>query len=199
MKRSLLAATVAALAVTAAAIAQPYGPGYGPGPGGGYGPGYGMGPGMMGGYSPGYGMGPGMMWGDGPGYGMGPGMMGGYGPGYGRGYGMGRGMWGYGGYLEGLNLSEEQRTKISEIQHEQFGKHWALMGAMHQQGGPMQEAYASGKFDEKAARKAFDAMSDLRKQMFEASLQAQKRIDALLTPEQREQLRTGGRGTASRK
>jgi Spy/CpxP family protein refolding chaperone len=201
MKRALLVAAVASLAVAAAAFAQPYGPGggYGMGPGmmGGYGPGPGYGPG--GGYGPGLGMGPGMMWGDGPGYGMGPGMMGGYGPGYGRGYGTGRGMWGYGGYLEGLNLSEEQRAKISEIQREQFGKQWELMGKMHQQGGPMQEAYASGKFDEKAARKAFDATSELRKQMFEASLQAQKRIDALLTPEQREQLRGGGRGTAPRK
>jgi len=131
----------------------------------------------------------------GPGYGMGPGMMGGYGGGYWMGPGM---MGGYGG-LYGLDLSAEQRAKISEIQREQFGKQWELMGKMQQQGGPMQEAYASGKFDEKAARKAFDVMSELRKQMFEASLQAQKRIDALLTPEQREQLRGGGRGTAPRK
>jgi Spy/CpxP family protein refolding chaperone len=201
MKRVLIAAAVASLAVAAAAFAQPYGPGYGPGPGmgpgmmGGYGQGYGMGPGMMGGYGQGYGMGPGMMGGYGQGYGMGPGMMGACGPGYGMGPGM---MGGYGG-LYGLDLSAEQRTKVSEIQRELFGKQWALMGAMHQQGGPMEEAYASGKFDEKAARKAFEAMSELRKQMFEASLQAQKRIDALLTPEQRDQLRGGGRGTAPRK
>jgi Spy/CpxP family protein refolding chaperone len=195
MKRALLAIAVASLAVAAAAFAQPYGPGYGPGPGGGYGPGYGMGPGMMGGYGPGYGMGPGMMGGYGPGYGMGPGMMGGYGPGAGMGPGM---MGGFGG-LDALDLSEAQRTKITEIRRELFGAHWALMGKMHQQGGPMEEAYASGKFDEKAARKAYDAMSESRKQMFEASLQAYKRIDALLTPEQREQLRSGGRGRAPRK
>jgi len=115
--------------------------------------------------------------------------MGGYGGGYGMGPGM---MGGYGGWY-GLDLSDEQRSKISEIQRELFGKHWELMGKMHQQGGLMDDAYASGKFDEKAARKAFDAMSESRKQMFEASLQAYKRIDALLTPAQREQLR-GGRG-----
>lgn len=192
MKRAVIAAAVASLAVAAAAIAQPYGPGYGPGPGGGYGPGYGMGPGMMGGYGPGYGMGPGMMGGYGPGYGMGPGMMGGYGPGY----GMGPGMMGGFGALYGLDLTEEQRTKITEIRREVFGKQWELMGKMHQQGGPMEQAYASGKFDEKAARKTFDAMTAVRKQMFENSLQAHKRIDALLTPQQREQLRSGGRGAA---
>jgi len=192
MKRAVIVAAVASLAVASAVFAQPYGPGYGPGPGGGYGPGYGMGPGMMGGdYGPGYGMGPGMMGGYGPGSGMGPGMMGGY--------GMGRGMMGGYSGLNGLDLSAEQRTKITEIQRELFGARWALMGKMHQQRGPMDEAYASGKFDEKAARKAFDAMSELRKQMFELSLQAQKRIDALLTPEQREQLRGGGRGAAPRK
>lgn len=124
-------------------------------------------------YGPGYG--------PGPGYGMGPGMMGGY------------------GGLHGLDLSAEQRTKISEIQRELFGKHWELMGKLHQQGGPMDEAFASGKFDEKAARKAYDAMSEARKQMFEASLQAHKRIDTLLTPEQRDQLRSGGRGRGPRK
>jgi len=175
MKRKLFAAVAASLVVAGAAFAQPYGPGYGPGPG------YGMGPGMMGGYGQGYGMGPGMMGGYGQGYGMGPGMMGGY------------------GGLHGLDLSAEQRTKISEIQRELFGKHWELMGKLHQQGGPMDEAFASGKFDEKAARKAYDAMSEARKQMFEASLQAHKRIDTLLTPEQRDQLRSGGRGRGPRK
>jgi Spy/CpxP family protein refolding chaperone len=104
-------------------------------------------------------------------------------------------MGGYGGYLEGLDLSDDQRAKIAEIRRELFGKHWELMGKMHQQGGPMADAFASGKFDEKAARKAYDAMAEARKQMFEASLQAHKRIDALLTPAQREQLR----GTAPRK
>jgi Spy/CpxP family protein refolding chaperone len=173
MKRTLIAATAVALAVAASAFAPP-------GLGGGSGPGYGMGPGMMGGY----GMGPGMM----GGYGMGPGMMGGY--------GMGPGMMGGFGGLYGLDLTEEQRTKISEIRRELFGKHWALMGTMHQQGGPLEEAFASGKFDEKAARKTFDAMSEARKQMFESSLQAYKRIDALLTPEQRKQLQSGWRGNA---
>ena len=86
--------------------------------------GYGPGPGMMGG---GYGMGMGM------GYGMGPGMMGGPGP------------W-HGAY-SGLNLSDEQRKQIADIQ------------------------------------------LNTGKAMFEMHLQARKQIDAVLTAEQREQLR----------
>jgi Spy/CpxP family protein refolding chaperone len=126
---------------------------------GGYGPGYGMGPGMMG---------PGMM---GPGYGMGPGMMGGYGPYY------------------GLDLSSEQRAKIAAIQEDFARKHWDLMYRMHEAGWRMHDVSPEGKFDEQAARKAFDAMSEARKQMFETWLDAQKRMDAVLTADQREKLR----------
>lgn len=135
---------------------------------------YGMGPGMMGGYGQGGGMGPGMMGGYGPGYGMGPGMMGGYGP---------------GGY--GVDLSAEQRAKVAEIQKDVQRKQWDLMGKMHEQGSPMHEAFSSGKFDEQAARKAYDVMTTAHRQMFEISLEARKRMDAVLTPEQREQMQRG--------
>jgi Spy/CpxP family protein refolding chaperone len=160
--------------------------GYGQGGGQGYGQGQGYGPG----FGPGYGMGPGMM----GGYGMGPGMMGGYG-----GYGMGPGMMGgYGGYGYGPDLNAEQRAKVSEIQQEFARKHWELMGRMHQQGGPMYEAFGSGAVDEKAARKAYETMAEAQKQMFEASLQMRKKIDAVLTPEQREQMGRGWRGRGPR-
>lgn len=174
MKRKLLAATAAVLLGTAAVVfSQPYGMG----PGGGYG----MGPGMMGGYGPGAGMGPGMMDGYGPGAGMGPGMMG-----------------GYGGYGYGLDLSDEQRAKIGEAQQEFAQKQWELMGKVHQQGSPMYHAFGSGLVDEKAARKAYETMADAHKQMFELSLQTRKKIDAVLTPEQREQMGRGARGRGPR-
>ena len=140
------------------------------------------------------GMGPGMMGGYGPGYGHGQGQ--GYGPGYGPGYGMGPGMMG--GYGYGLDLSAEQRAKISEIQQEVAQKRWDLMGRLHQQGGPMAEAFGPGPIDEQSARKAYDAMADAHKQMFDLSLQARKRIEAVLTSEQREQLQRGWRGRGPR-
>ena len=191
MKRTLIAAAAVAALFSATAWAQ-MGPGMmgGAGPGGGYGPGYGMGPGMMGGYGPGM-MGPGMMGGYGPGYGMGPGMMGG-GPGYGMGPGM---MGGYGprGYAA-LNLSDEQRAKISAVQQESSRKQWDLMGKMQEQGFGMHQLFELGKSDDAAARNAYQAMADAHKQMFEASLDARKRIDAVLTNEQREQLKRNWRG-----
>jgi len=171
MKRKLIAAAAIAALFSAAAWAQ-----MGPGMMGGSGPGYGMGPGMMGGYGPG-GMGPGMMGGYGPG-GMGPGMMGGYGPG------------GYGG----LNLRDEQRAKITAIQQEVSRKQWELMGKMHEQSYHMDQFNAPGAVDESVARKAYQVMSDAHKAMFETMLESRKRIDAVLTNEQREQLRRNWRG-----
>lgn len=128
----------------------------------------------------------------------GPGMMGGYG-GYGPGYGMGPGMMGGGyGYGYGPDLSAEQRARIAEIQQNAFRKQWELMDKMHEEGGPMYQAFGSGAFDEKAARKAFEQMAAAQKEMFELSLQTREKIDALLTPEQREQMSRGWRGRPSR-
>lgn len=169
-RKSMIGAAIAA-ALSAPVWAQPGEPG----------PGWSMGPGMMGGYGYGYG----------PGWGMGPGMMGGYG--YGPGYGRGPGMMGLGAY-GALNLSDEQRAKIADIQRELSRKHWELMGKAFEERNRLLEQSESGKADDQAERKAFQAMAEARKQMFESSLDARKRIDALLTAEQREQLRRGWRG-----
>lgn len=164
--------------------ARPYGYGAGCGFGGGpgYGMGYGGGPGYGMGFGggPGYGMGPGRMGGYGPGYGMGPGHMGGYGPG---GYG-----YGYGGISD---LTSEQREKLAAIQEEFRGKQWKLMESMHGLAWNQRGAYRDGKFDEKAAREANEAVSAIRKQMFENSLEAQKRVEGVLTAKQREEWRGG--------
>jgi Spy/CpxP family protein refolding chaperone len=180
MKRILIAAATAALLV-ASASSQPYGGG--PGMMGGYGGGFGPGAsaGMMGGYGGG-GYGPG---------GYGPGMMGGsgYGPGM-MGGGPGAGNCAAGG---GLNLSADQQAKLSALHAELAPKQWALMQKMREldwrsEGGP------GARFDEQAARKAYDAMADVRKQMFELSMENHKRVDAVLTPQQREQWRRGWGG-----
>ncbi|HUL96922.1 MAG TPA: Spy/CpxP family protein refolding chaperone [Usitatibacter sp.] len=132
------------------------------GPKGGYGPG----PGMMGGY----GGGPHGGW-DGPGM-MGGGMMG-FGPGA---YGFDR-----------LDLSAEQRDKLAGIMRESRAKQFKVMEQMHEQAWA-QAGSKDGKFDEAAARKAYDAREKLHRQMFENRLELRKQVDAVLTPEQREKL-----------
>ena len=191
-KIAMAVGTALALGLAGAAVNAHPEEGWGAGgwcPGAGYGNqmgrGYGMGPGMMYGYgggSAGYGMGPGAMGGWG---GMGPGMMGG------GGYGMGPGMHGYGygprfGGGTPLNLTDEQRGKIDKIQQDLRSKQWDLMGKM-------QSEYAAraNAADDAAAAKADDQITALQQQMLGNAASARKQMDALLTPEQRQQLRGG--------
>lgn len=134
---------------------------------------YGMGPGMMGGYGGSYGgMGPGMMGGSGGGYGMGPGMMFGY----------------ANDAYAGLDLTPEQQKAIAGIQEQTSKAMWQFMGTMHGQGYHMRGMFGPGPLDEAAARKAFQTMAETQKAMFELQLDARKKIDAVLTKDQREKL-----------
>jgi Spy/CpxP family protein refolding chaperone len=165
MKRTWIA-FAAAVALAATAAAQP-GPGYGAGMMGGYGPGMmmeGYGPGMMAGY------GPGMMGG-----GWGPGMMG------------GNGRWGD-GYLPS-DLSAEQRKALAQVRQDFWKKQWPLMQQMHATMSNGEAGAPGAPFDEQAARKAYDAVAGVHKQMFENMLEMRKRSDAILTPKQREEVR----------
>ena len=132
---------------------------------------------------------------------MGPGMMGGNGGGYGGVYGMGQGMMGGGygmgngtmfGYTSdayaGLDLTPEQQKTMAGIQEQTSKVMWQHMGAMHGQGYHMQGMFGSGPFDEVAARKSFQTMAETQKAMFELQLDGRKKIDAVLTKEQREKL-----------
>lgn len=124
----------------------------------------GMGQGMTG---PGMGMGPGM---------MGPGMMGGYGPG------------------ATLNLSGPQQKQITQIQDELRKKHWDLMGKMNTEQAKLRDLYYAAPRDPKAIGQQQQRLYDLRRQMVESSVEAQNRMEAVLTPEQKEQRRGYGQG-----
>jgi len=149
----------------------------------------GMGQGMMGGPGKGAGMagqadcpmmGQGMQ---GRGMRHGQGMKGGHGMG-------GGGMDGPGlAALEALDLTAEQRAKITEIRRDVQRKNHALMGSLREIRWQSQDAAKSAELDVAAARKRYDEAAAVRKQMFEARLEARARAEAVLTKEQREQLR----------
>jgi len=126
------------------------------------------------GYGPGYGQGygPGMMGG-----GYGPGMMGGYGA---------------GGMFAALNLSDQQREKILAIQEAQHKKNWATMGEMRSEQFKLRGMYGSEKLDADKLVAQQKKVDELRQQMFKSRVEAHNQIAALLTPEQRKQLRQYG-------
>ena len=176
IRKALSVAMMVGASLTACpAIAQPSGEwgGYGMGP---FGPNFGMDRGIMGGYGPGYGMDMGIMRGSGPGYGMERGPMG---P-------MGR----Y-GLAPGLDLSAEQRGSISRIQEDTRRKHWELMGRIQSEQARMNEQFGAEDRDDAAISKTYRNISDLRHQMFDLTLAAQKQMDAVLTKEQRDKQRRG--------
>lgn len=213
--RVLLAAALLALPLYA--CAQPgmmYGQGQPPPNGYAYGPGYdpgwGMGPGMMGpyagygewerGYGPGYGeWGPGY----GPGPGMGPGMMGGYGPGWGhmrygmgpgmmRGYGWGPGMRGYGfgpGADYGLDLSDAQRDRLSDIQHQLRDRQFEIQRELYDQQARLYQLYQAERLDPKQIGEAYATIGKLRQQLAQEAAEAHNRMLDVLSDEQRAQLR----------
>jgi Spy/CpxP family protein refolding chaperone len=178
-----LSAALAALGITGstafAQAPQPAQPPQPPAVSPGYGPG--MGPGMMRGPSGqrrddddwGYGWGHGMR----GGWGGGPGMMGGM--------AMAMGL----GPINRLELNDTQRQEVRKIEDELRRTNWDLMGKMLDEMSRLRDAMWAAKRDRTAILAAHKRMSDLRQQMLENALTAYDKAEALLTPQQREQLR----------
>jgi Spy/CpxP family protein refolding chaperone len=147
-------------------------------------PGYGMGPGMM----HGWGTGPRSMWGGGDDGYMGRGMMG-----QGMMYGQGPGMMNGNGPGSGLNLDESQQKKMTQIQDELRKKHWELMGKMNDENARLRDLYQADKRDPDAIGKQLQRIFDLRRQMMVDSVEAQNRMEEMLTDEQKKQMRNFSR------
>jgi len=88
-----------------------------------------------------------------------------------------------------LNLTPEQRRKIGKIEADMRHDHWDLMGKMHDQESQMTEQFDSEQRDDAALSQTHRSMSELRNQMFDLALRAEKQIDAVLTDEQRAKVR----------
>lgn len=123
-------------------------------------------------------------------------MMGwGMGPGYCGAAGGGRGMMAGFGMLD---LTADQRAKITKIQDELRKQHWGIMGKIMDEQAKLRDLYAEEKLDAKKIGAVSDAIHALQKQMTETKIDAFNRMREILTKEQRDQLgkfqRGGGRG-----
>ena len=139
-----------------------------------------------------------MMMGGGPGGGMGMmgggGMMGGMGMG-GPGMGMmGGGMMGGMGPVWMLDLSDEQRGKIEKIQDDARRKNWDTYGKIMDEQSKLRDLYSGETVDAKKVGAVYGGIAKLQQQVIEASVEAHNRIQAVLTKEQKEQLRQWRRG-----
>jgi Spy/CpxP family protein refolding chaperone len=115
------------------------------------------------------------------GHGAGPGMMGGY---------------GYGG-VASLDLSDEQQEKVFAIQEEHRRKNWDTMGKMRAEQFKLRRMYYADEADPKAVSEQQKKVDELRRQLLVTRLEVRKQIEAVLTPEQRKQVRQFGPWWAS--
>ncbi|WP_018076759.1 Spy/CpxP family protein refolding chaperone [Thiobacillus denitrificans] len=116
--------------------------------------------------------------GGGPEYGMGPGITC-------SGPGMMGGGWGMGPWSR-ADLTADQRTEINKIRDETRRKNWELMGRMMDEQARLRDLYDVPKRDGDALSEAYRKVRGLKQQIYEVSEDAYDRIDAILTPKQKE-------------
>jgi len=138
--------------------------------------------------------------GGGSGQNMTPGMMRGHGPevtgggmkgGHGSAAPSARGM-GLGTMLEGLNLTDEQRAQLQPLDDELFRKQWEITGKTIEAQRKLRRQSSMEKRDDNAIAEAHKILRELREQRALAESQTWKKAESVLTPEQRERLRSQG-------
>jgi Spy/CpxP family protein refolding chaperone len=97
------------------------------------------------------------------------------------------------GALWRLDLTDAQRQQVLKIQDDLRRKNWDLLGKQQDEQAKVREAYlASGKRDRAAIVAAYKRIGELRVQRIENSLDAADKIEGVLSPEQRDQLKRSG-------
>jgi len=94
-----------------------------------------------------------------------------------------------------LDLTDDQRAKINKIQDEQRKKNWDAMGKIMDEQSKLRDLYAADKRDPKIIGAVYGTIFNLKRQMIEATIDAQNRMEALLTDQQRQELKQSRRGT----
>ncbi len=88
-----------------------------------------------------------------------------------------------------LNLSDDQRAKISKLSDDLDHDNWARQGLINDESARLRDLYEADKRDPAAIGEEYKKIFDLKRQMIEAYLTTQNQIDAVLTPEQRAQMK----------
>ena len=122
--------------------------------------------------------------------GYGPGMMGDYGLG-GAGMMTGPGMMG-GPMTTSLKLTDEQEDKLFALHEQMRAKNFATMGKMRTEAFKLNRLLKAENVDSKAVLEQQKKVDEARREMFASHLEMRKQFEAVLTPEQRKQMRQMG-------
>lgn len=86
--------------------------------------------------------------------------------------------------LGALALSKEQHSKINQLSDELKHNNWTTLGLINDETAKLRDLYEADKRDPAAIGKEYQKVFDLKRQMIEAYLNTQNRIEEILTPEQ---------------
>jgi Spy/CpxP family protein refolding chaperone len=90
--------------------------------------------------------------------------------------------------LAALKMTADQRKAVTEIERDLKRKQWTFIGSLRELQWKQHDAFSVPEVDAQAVRRNFDEISALRRQIFEATLDSRKRIESVLTKEQRARL-----------
>lgn len=88
-----------------------------------------------------------------------------------------------------LDLNDEQRSKINKLSDELRRSNWAAMGQVMDGSAKLRDLYGAEKRDPSSIGKVYQNIFDSKRRMIEAMIDNQNRVEELLTPEQRAQLK----------
>lgn len=106
------------------------------------------------------------------------GMMGGYGAGMSR-----------LPLIMSLDLTDDQRSRINKLADALQRSNRAAKGSIMQESAKLRDLYAADKRNPSAIGKVYQKIFDRERKMIEATITTQNRIEEVLTPEQRTQLK----------
>lgn len=91
--------------------------------------------------------------------------------------------------LGALDLSDEQRSKITKLTDEFSHDNWAKQGKMNDESAKLRDLYEADRRDPAAIGREYQQVFEIKRQMIESYLEVQNRIEDVLTPEQRAKLK----------
>lgn len=91
--------------------------------------------------------------------------------------------------LESLSLTKEQRASINKISDELKHNNWPTQGLMNDETAKLRDLYQADKRDPAAIGKEYQKIFDLKRQLIEAYITAENKIEDVLTAEQRAKLK----------
>lgn len=92
--------------------------------------------------------------------------------------------------LKSLDLSSEQRAKVNKLSDTLRHNNWASMGLIMDEAAKLRDLYGADKRDPSAIGKVYQKIFDIQRQIIETTIDTQNRVDEILTPAQRTQLKS---------